>query len=85
MGKNHKTSNLPSEVSLVAEIDKTVKKYMDNLTHAVDNMSARLSQLETRTRNLENSIDDLKVSVGNNHGITDGKMRLLENILTEVL
>ncbi|MCI18434.1 arginine-glutamic acid dipeptide repeats protein-like, partial [Trifolium medium] len=28
-------------------------------------------------------MDDLKVTVGNNHGITDGKLRLLENILRE--
>ncbi|KAL7140765.1 hypothetical protein ABFS83_08G008600 [Erythranthe nasuta] len=84
LGNNHKPSNASLDASLVSEIDKTMKKYMDNLTHAVDNMSARLSQLETRTRNLEHSIDDLKVSVGNNHGITDGKMRLLENILNEV-
>ncbi|KAI3474912.1 hypothetical protein Pfo_030223 [Paulownia fortunei] len=84
LGKNHKPSNVPLDVVLVSEIDRTMKKYMDNLMHAVDNMSARLSQLETRTRNLENSIDDLKVSVDNSHGTTDGKMRLLENILTEV-
>ncbi|CAA3014150.1 Hypothetical predicted protein [Olea europaea subsp. europaea] len=61
-----------------------MKKYADNLMHAMDGVSARLSQLETRTCNLENSVDDLKVSVGNNHGSTDGKLRQLENILGEV-
>ncbi|KAL0331940.1 UNVERIFIED_CONTAM: hypothetical protein Scaly_2095500 [Sesamum calycinum] len=84
LGKNHNPSNVPFDVSLVSEIDKTMKKYMENLMHEVDKMSARLSQLETRTRSLENSIDDLKVSVGSNCGSTDGKMRLLENILREV-
>ncbi|KAK4417798.1 hypothetical protein Salat_2192500 [Sesamum alatum] len=84
LGKNHKPSNVPFDVSLVSEIDKTMKKYMENLMHEVDKMSARLSQLETRTRSLENSIDDLKVSVGSNCGNADGKMRLLENILREV-
>ncbi|OMO69371.1 hypothetical protein COLO4_29093 [Corchorus olitorius] len=72
------------DTSIVAEIDRTMKKYTDNLMHMLEGVSARLTQLETRTRNLENSVDDLKVSVGNNHGSTDGKMRQLENILKEV-
>lgn len=70
--------------TIMAEIDKTMKKHTDNLLHVLDGVSARLTQLETRTRNLENSVDDLKISVGNNHGSTDGKMRQLENILREV-
>ncbi|KAL2523305.1 arginine-glutamic acid dipeptide repeats protein-like [Forsythia ovata] len=78
--KDHKAI----DASLVSEIDRAMKKYADNLMHAMDGVSARLSQLETRTRNLENSVDDLKVSVGDNHGSTDGKLRQLENILREV-
>lgn len=84
LGKNHKTNNVPRDGNLVSDIERMLKKHMDNLIHAIDNMSSRLSQLETRSRNLEHSIDDLKVSVGNNHGSVDGKMRLLENILYEV-
>ncbi|KAH6791045.1 hypothetical protein C2S51_006051 [Perilla frutescens var. frutescens] len=84
LGKNHKTSNAPSDGTLVSDIERMMKKHMDTLMHAIDNVSSRLTQLETRTRNLEHSIDDLKTSVGNNHGAIDGKMRLLENILTEV-
>ncbi|KAI3463026.1 hypothetical protein Pfo_019689 [Paulownia fortunei] len=84
LGKSHKPVNASLDASLVSEIDRTMKKYVDNLMHAVDGMSARLSQLETRTRNLENSMDDLKVSLGNNHGSTDGKIRQVENILREV-
>ncbi|XP_062106624.1 transcriptional regulator DEF1 isoform X2 [Humulus lupulus] len=70
--------------TIVAEIDKTMKKHADNLLHVLDGVSARLTQLESRTRHLEESVDDLKISVGNNHGNTDGKMRQLENILREV-
>ncbi|KAG8386357.1 hypothetical protein BUALT_Bualt03G0140400 [Buddleja alternifolia] len=55
----------------------------DNLIYAIDGLSARVSQLETRTHNLENSVDDMKVSLGNNHGSIDGKMRQMENILRE--
>lgn len=70
---------------MVSEIDRTMKKYTDHLMHAMDGLSARLSQLETRTRNLENSMDDLKLSLGNNHENTDGKIRHVNNILREVL
>lgn len=84
LGKNHRPSNTPSDGALISDIERSMKKHMDSLMHSIDNMSSRLSQLETRTRNLEHSIDDLKISVGNNHGTIDGKMRLLENILTEV-
>lgn len=70
--------------TLVAEIDKTMKKHSENLLHVLEGVSARLTQLESRTRHLENSVDDLKLSVGNNQGNTDGVMRQLENILREV-
>lgn len=69
---------------LVAEIDRTVKKHSENLLHVLEGVSARLTQLESRTRHLENSVDDLKISVGNNHGSTDEVMRQLENVLREV-
>ncbi|CAI8594544.1 unnamed protein product [Vicia faba] len=72
------------DAAILLEIDRTMKKHMDNLHHVLEGVSARLTQLETRTHHLESSMDDLKVSVGNNHGITDGKLRLLENILSEV-
>ncbi|XP_043724707.1 velvet complex subunit B [Telopea speciosissima] len=72
------------DAATVSEIDRTMKKHADNLLQVLEGVSARLSQLESRTRHLENSVDDLKVSVGNNHGSTDGKLRQLENILREV-
>lgn len=78
--KDHKSV----DPALMSEIDRTMKKYADNLMHALDGISARLTQLESRTRHFENSVDDLKVSVGNNFGSSDGKMRQLENILREV-
>ncbi|KAL0461701.1 UNVERIFIED_CONTAM: hypothetical protein Slati_0057700 [Sesamum latifolium] len=84
LGKSHKPVNASLDVSLVSKIDRTMKKYADNLMHTLDGVSARLSQLETRSRNLENSMDDLKVSIENNQGSTDGKIRQLENILREV-
>ncbi|KAL5860521.1 hypothetical protein ACOSQ3_001831 [Xanthoceras sorbifolium] len=73
-----------SDAAIVSEIDRTMKKYADNLLHVLEGVSARLTQLETRTRNLENSVDDLKVSVENSHGSTDGKMKQMDNIMREV-
>lgn len=73
-----------SDGAIVSDIDRTMKKYADNLLHVLEGVSARLTQLEARTRNLESSVDDLKVSVGNNQGSTDEKMRQMENILREV-
>uniref|UniRef100_A0A0D9Y3U4 DUF1421 domain-containing protein n=1 Tax=Oryza glumipatula TaxID=40148 RepID=A0A0D9Y3U4_9ORYZ len=68
----------------MADIDRTMKKYSDNLLHALEGVSSRLSQLEGRTHHLENSVDDLKITIGNYNGSTDGKLRQLENMLREV-
>lgn len=68
----------------MSEIDRTMKKHTENLLNVLEGVSAQLLQLESRTRNLEFSVDDLKTSVGNNQGSTDGKMRHLENIMREV-
>lgn len=70
--------------SLLFEIDRTVKKYADSLLLAIESVSARLSQVETRSRQIESSLDGLKLSVDNNNGSTDGKLRLVENIFREV-
>ncbi|XP_050134573.1 uncharacterized protein LOC126610531 [Malus sylvestris] len=47
-------------VVILSEIDQTMKKHADNLLHVLEGVSARLTQLESRSRNLENSVDDLK-------------------------
>ena len=68
----------------IADIDRTMKKYSDNLLYALEGVSSRLSQMESRTHQLETSVDDLKVTIGNYNGSTDGKLRHLENMLREV-
>ncbi|CAN1817962.1 hypothetical protein LINPERHAP1_LOCUS28211, partial [Linum perenne] len=73
-----------SDSAILSEIDKTMKRHTDNMLIVLEGVSSRLIQMESRTRHLESSVDDLKVSVGNNHGSADGKMRQLENILREV-
>lgn len=79
-----KDRNVFDAASIISEIDRTMNKFSDNLLHALEGVSARLTQLESRTRHLENSVDDLKLSVGNNHESTQGNMIHLHNILREV-
>jgi hypothetical protein len=68
----------------MADIDRTMKKYSDNLLYALEGISSRISHMESRTHQLENSVDELKLTIGNYNGSTDGKLRHLENMLREV-
>lgn len=70
--------------TIMCEIDRTMRKHADTLLRVMEGVSARLTQLETRTHVLGNLVDALKVSVDKSHGSTHGKMRQLENILVEV-
>ncbi|KAG9449794.1 hypothetical protein H6P81_009759 [Aristolochia fimbriata] len=72
------------DTNMLSEFDGIMQKYTDSLLHALDGLSARVSQIETRTHHFESSIDDLKVSIRDHHGSTDGRLRQLENILREV-
>ncbi|XP_037493217.1 arginine-glutamic acid dipeptide repeats protein isoform X2 [Jatropha curcas] len=73
-----------SDVELISSIDQKLKEHVDVLLHAVECLSARLSQMESRTRQAENTFDDLKESVEFSHGSTDRKLMELETILIEV-
>jgi hypothetical protein len=68
----------------IVDIDRTMKKYAGNLLHALEGVSSRLSQLEDRTYHLESSVSELKLTIGNYNGSTDGKLRQFENTLREV-
>ena len=72
------------DATILLEFDRIMKKHMDSLHPVLEGVLARLARLETRIHHLESSMNDLKVSVGNNHGITDEKSRLLENIRSKV-
>ncbi|XP_030940417.1 putative uncharacterized protein DDB_G0294196 [Quercus lobata] len=77
-------SHADDSESLISVIDRKMKELGENLMHAVEGISARLTQLENRTRRIENSVDDLKDSIESRHGSSDGKLRELHNILTQV-
>ncbi|KAI5004977.1 hypothetical protein ZWY2020_032220 [Hordeum vulgare] len=81
---NHEEDRSNFGLVTIADIDRTMKKYSDNLLYALEGVSSRLSQLEGRTHHLESSVDEFKLTIGNYNGSTDGKLRQLENMLREV-
>ncbi|OMO49893.1 hypothetical protein CCACVL1_30763 [Corchorus capsularis] len=74
----------PYCAALISEIDRKIKEHTENVVHAVGGLSARVSQLESRTRQVENAVGDLKDSVVFNHGRIELKIRELGNSLEEV-
>ncbi|CBI14977.3 unnamed protein product, partial [Vitis vinifera] len=70
--------------ALISVVDKKMKEHTDTFLHVVDALITRLSQLESRTRNIESYVDELKASTEYNHGRTNGKLKQLENTLREV-
>lgn len=73
------------DLAMISVIDGKMNQHFGNLMHAVEGLSARVSQLETRLRLVENSVDDLKDCSDVNYGKTDGKLREVEHILRKVL
>ncbi|KAJ3680774.1 hypothetical protein LUZ60_015263 [Juncus effusus] len=68
----------------IAEIERTVKKHVDTVLSALEGVSARLAQLESRTCHVETAVDGLRAVVGDYNGSNEGKLRHFENILREV-
>jgi len=73
------------EASTVAAVERTMKKYADNLLRVLEGMSGRLTQLESNSSRMEHSVDKIKVEAADNFGATDGKLRSLENMIREVI
>lgn len=83
-GTQSKGSVDGGEADLISEIDQKIKEHVGSVLHEVSGLSARVTQLESRMRRVENSVDDLKVAIEYNYGKTDGKLRELDNIMREV-
>lgn len=73
------------ETATVAAVERTMKKYADNLLRVLEGMSGRLTQLESNSSRMEHSVDKIKVEAADNFGATDGKLRSLENVIREVI
>ncbi|XP_024025327.1 uncharacterized protein LOC21397693 [Morus notabilis] len=73
-----------SDRGLISMIDRKMEEHSKNLLHVMEGLNVRMCQLESRTRKIEDSVDELKDSSEFNHGWTEGKLTQLENILTEI-
>ncbi|KAE9616875.1 hypothetical protein Lal_00034822 [Lupinus albus] len=69
---------------LIATVDKSMKKYADNLMRFLEGISSRLSQLELYCYNLEKSIGEMRSDLNHDHGEQDSKLKSLEKHIQEV-
>ncbi|KAF8413881.1 hypothetical protein HHK36_001875 [Tetracentron sinense] len=81
-------SNVFREESLnqevISTVEKTMKKYADNLLRFLEGISGRLAQLELYCYNLEKSIGEMRSDLVHDHSEADSKLRSLEKHLQEV-
>ena len=69
---------------VTATVEKSMKKYADNLMRFLEGLSSRLSQLELYCYNLDKSIGEMRSDLNRDHGAADTKLKLLEKHLQEV-
>ncbi|XP_061346496.1 uncharacterized protein LOC133292133 [Gastrolobium bilobum] len=78
----------PPEDSLsqdvIATVEKSMKKYADNLMRFLEGISSRLSQLELYCYNLDKSIGEMRSDLNRDHGEQDSKLKSLEKHIQEV-
>ncbi|KAF6142019.1 hypothetical protein GIB67_037987 [Kingdonia uniflora] len=69
---------------VIATVEKTMKKYADNLLRFLEGISSRLSQLELYCYNLEKSVGEMRSDLSHENSEADSKLRSLEKHLQEV-
>lgn len=69
---------------VTATVEKTMKKYADNLMRFLEGISSRLSQLELYCYNLDKSIGEMRSDLVRDHGDADSKLKSIEKHLQEV-
>lgn len=69
---------------VIATVEKSMKKYADNLMRFLEGISSRLSQLELYCYNLDKSIGEMRSDLNRDHGEADSKLKSLEKHLQEV-
>lgn len=79
---NQPEDSLSQEV--IATVEKSMKKYADNLMRFLEGISSRLSQLELYCYNLDKSIGEMRSDLVRDHGEADSKLKSLEKHLQEV-
>ncbi|CBI21851.3 unnamed protein product, partial [Vitis vinifera] len=69
---------------MISTVEKTVKKYADNLMRFLEGISSRLSQLELYCYNLDKSIGEMRSDLVRDHGEADSKLKSLDKHIQEV-
>ncbi|KAM5578130.1 hypothetical protein ABKV19_008448 [Rosa sericea] len=69
---------------VIATVEKSMKKYADNLMRFLEGISSRLSQLELYCYNVDKSIGEMRSDLNRDHGEADSKLKSLEKHLQEV-
>ncbi|KAH9329622.1 hypothetical protein KI387_001730, partial [Taxus chinensis] len=69
---------------VIGTVERTMKKYADNLLKVLDGMSNRLSQLELINERLERSVGEMRADMEHDHNETGERFRILENHIREV-
>lgn len=69
---------------VVVAVERTMKKYNDNLVRFLEGISSRLSQLELYCYNLDKSIGEMRSELQHDHGEADVKLKSLDKHLQEV-
>lgn len=69
---------------MVNIVEKSMKKYADNLMRFLEGISSRLSQLELYCYNIDKSIGEMRSEFNTDHGDADTKLKSLEKHLQEV-
>lgn len=69
---------------MAAIVEKSMKKYADNLMRFLEGISSRLSQLELYCYNLDKTIGEMRSELNQDHSDADTKLKSLEKHLQEV-
>ncbi|CAL5391577.1 unnamed protein product [Camellia sinensis] len=69
---------------VISTVEKSMKKYTDNLMRFLEGISSRLSQLELYCYNLDKSIGEMRSDLVRDHGEADLKLKSLDKHLQEV-
>lgn len=77
-------SEEPLHQELISTVERTMKKYADNLLRFLEGISARLSQLELYCYNLEKSVGEMRSDLLRENREADSKLTSLEKHLQEV-
>lgn len=69
---------------LATTVERTMKKYADNLMRFLEGMSSRLSQLELYCYNLDKSVGEMRTELARDNGEADSKLKFIEKHVQEV-